>query len=575
MKAPQMALWIGAACFGLASAGNAGEVLRLPSPLVPLPSMHASESLEVEFTPAAHALLKPVFDRREVVRLDGFSLPGDEVDLLLRPISCLPAEARATVVHAGGESRLLPSIAMFSGHALGRVSSVFLAVSSTLVQGYLSIDGVLYFVSSGGSSAGTARVAKATAFPPEEVPPAWCDLVDPRPVAGARDVPGSAGAAPRAAAQVRIADLFVECDHVYRSLFHSDQEAIDYAALLFTATSEIYRRDVGAVLQIPNGYLRLWTVIPPWGVISTFNDITAVQSYWTSPGNPLRNTPRAAVHVLTNPVFGGVAWNIGGICDNSEGYEVSSVFGSFPHPILHTDANNWDLLVVAHECGHSFGSGHAFDYSPPIDCVDGSGPDSGTLMGYCHLNPGGVANVGMRFHERVQAAIIAYMNSVGCLTTVSHAPGDYDLSGTLDAADLAALDACLHQGFYSQGCIDSMDLDGDGALTACDYGRLNALIQGYAIAHYADPLQPATGSPLTLGVCQGVPGNPLGYSVVDVSGTPVFAWLRFAVLDASGAHSLSSVVIPGFSGFTFTFRAFTLTAGGAIARTNDATIAIP
>ena len=72
--------------------------------------------------------------------------------------------------------------------------------------------------------------------------------------------------------------------------------------------------------------------------------------------------------------------------------------------MLHTDRYNWDLFVVCHEFGHTFGSPHSSLYTPPIECMDGSGPDSGTLMSYCH-SIYGIARVGMRFHPREQQRI--------------------------------------------------------------------------------------------------------------------------------------------------------------------------
>ena len=47
--------------------------------------------------------------------------------------------------------------------------------------------------------------------------------------------------------------------------------------------SSVYRRDLGVLWNIPNGYLRLWTNVPPWGVITTFNDIVTFRDWWSGP----------------------------------------------------------------------------------------------------------------------------------------------------------------------------------------------------------------------------------------------------------------------------------------------------
>jgi hypothetical protein len=248
---------------------------------------------------------------------------------------------------------------------------------------------------------------------------------------------------------------------------------VDYSTLLLTAASEVYRRDVGVRLALPNGYLRVWNSVPPWGAITTFGDITAVRNWWTSHANPDRSLPRAAVHVFTSPVFGGVANSIGGVCVNVNGFEISSLFGHFPSPRVHTHNDNWDLLVVTHEFGHSFGCQHSFDFSPPIQCQDGSGPDQGTIMSYCHLSFG-VGGVGMRFHVREQRTIQNHFQFVDCLAPQALDRGDYDADGTLGPADLAALDAVLAQGFRSLAAEEVLDFDGNGTLNSNDRALLAA-----------------------------------------------------------------------------------------------------
>ena len=54
-----------------------------------------------------------------------------------------------------------------------------------------------------------------------------------------------------------------------------------------------------------------------------------------------------------------------------------------------------DVFMVAHEVGHSLGSGHSFDaYDPPIDSCGVACPpglpieNSATLMSYCNFCPG-------------------------------------------------------------------------------------------------------------------------------------------------------------------------------------------
>src|SRR6185436_12029646 len=174
--------------------------------------------------------------------------------------------------------------------------------------------------------------------------------------------------------------------------------------------------------------------------------------------NPLRSTPRAAVHVFTSPVFGGTSRGIDGLCGNNRAYEISSLSGTFPYPLVHSDRFNWDPFVVCHELGHTFGSPHSNLYDPPIQCVDGSGPDSGTIMSYCHTTYG-MAKVGLRFHVREQNKIRSASADNTCLTSEVLTRGDYDGDGSITPLDLSALKAVLTQGFRSVASEEIFDMN--------------------------------------------------------------------------------------------------------------------
>jgi hypothetical protein len=182
--------------------------------------------------------------------------------------------------------------------------------------------------------------------------------------------------------------------------------------------------------------------------------------------------------VLTNPVFGGAARAVGVLCNDDYAYAISSLNGNFPSPLRHTHSKNWDLFVFAHELGHVLGSRHSFQYVPPIECNDGSGPDAGTLMSYCHQAPGGVANVGMRFHLREQTELLADLALTSCPQQITLARGDYDLDGDRDLVDLAAADGVLAQGFRSLASEQVFDMDADGDFDLGDRTGLAAPASG-------------------------------------------------------------------------------------------------
>ncbi|MSR61979.1 MAG: hypothetical protein EXS08_06000 [Planctomycetes bacterium] len=422
---------------------------------------------ELALDPEAYGRATVLHARGLSFELAHLPLPGGiEVSAQLAPVSAMAEGARAQVVNEDGSiTWVAPTVKCFSGWLAGG-GEMFLGLTPEGVEGYVRRGAEFYFLSSGGSPSGRATLAHASQTGTGVSP--FCGL--PGGV-----LPFDPGVSPRAlvSANVKTADLFIEADNKYRQLFGTTYRCINYTTLLITAVSEIYRRDLGARLNIPNGYLRVWTSVPPWGAITTFGDISSVQSYWSSAANPDRNLPRAAVHVLTYPVFGGVAYNIGGICQNAQGYEISSVFGHFPYPVAHTHNDNWDLFVVAHEFGHSFGCIHSFDFTPPIECQDGSGPDSGTIMSYCHQTFG-TGGVGMRFHLREQQRIRNYMATASCLVTTTLLSGDYDMDGARDPDDLVAANGILVQGFRSLGAEQTLDMDGDADFDVADRDLLAA-----------------------------------------------------------------------------------------------------
>ena len=407
-------------------------------------------------------------------RVNGFPMPGGKkVGLELRPVHVFEPGARARVVESNGQERRIAGRALCFSGLLDDGGSIFLGLTRKQAHGYLYQDGELYFLSSApGMRAGHASLAHVSQLGTMDA--GECQTGR----AAAEFLPDADDLLPLIGAPtLRTADVFWEVDNAFRARFTSDQECVDYTTLLITAASEIYRRDLGVELRIPDGYLRVWNTTPPWGAITGFSNLKNVYTYWLSTANPLRSLPRAAVHVLTHPIFGGTSRGVDGICDNQRAYEISSVGGRFPYPTAHTSRYNWDLFVVCHELGHTFGSPHSDLYSPPITCQDGSGPDSGTIMSYCHTTFG-IAQVGMRFHLREQQRILKTIAAKACPRSRSIQLGDYDGDGDVDSLDFTAMRGVLAQGFRSIAAEEVFDLDLDGDLDGLDHDLLAERVYG-------------------------------------------------------------------------------------------------
>jgi metallopeptidase family M12-like protein len=472
------------------------------------------------FDAADYASLAEQHASGRAFTLSRMPVPGHAtIDLELRPVCALEEGARAQVVEVDGSVTLLtPRVQCFSGH-LADGGAAFLALTEQEMNGYFYAKGELYFVSTGNGTPGRATVAHASQLGELELGPCG---VEERFLALLPDGPGGPDLR-ITTPTLRTADVFMEADHMFRARFASDQECVDYVTLLVTAASEIYRRDIGTRLRIPDRYLRVWNKVPPWGVITGFGSLKNVFNWWQSTANPLSSIPRAAVHVLSYPVFGGTSRGVDGLCSTVQGYEISGASGSFPYPRLHTSRYNWDLFVVCHELGHTFGSPHSSLYSPPIVCTDGSGPDSGTIMSYCHTTYG-MAKVGMRFHLREQQKIRGAINTA-CLTSKVLMQGDYDGDDDVDTSDLSALREVLAQGFRSTAAEEVFDLDGSGSLTDADHDLVATIV-------YQAP-------PARIELRNGSGLNP---SCLVADGNPVLGTIWHARIQAAGVGSSTLLV---------------------------------
>jgi hypothetical protein len=442
---------------------NAGSrAMRLGVPL--FSGSHANDfAVEVESTAlvaaGATALRAPVRGRRgalgpgvalrlepagvaelgelhEVV-LRGFPLPGlGEATLALRRRPLPIAEDARLVVDgrevAGGLAPLVAELQVWSGQVLSVPGSrVFLMLDAHTAGGFLELPGTpvervrVLFEGPGRVRLVDARELDGLGL---ERRRELCarELLVPGHVPS-RAHPSLALGVPPKLSECRLA---IETDWQLFQLFGATPLVASYVTGLVAAAGEQFQTDVQATLAI--AYLGLhsnandgWTTQETGG--GTFELLEEFRAVWGT------SWPAEAdlAHFLSGaPLGGGIAY-VDVLCHDEYGFGVSANLGGDIDWGSWTGApgDYWDFLVFAHELGHNFGTLHTHDYCPPLDecwdnCNGTTACPRGTLMGYCHLCPGGVSNVDLRFHP-VTAQTMRLSIAASCLDLARLGAGDY------------------------------------------------------------------------------------------------------------------------------------------------------
>lgn len=382
---------------------------------------------------------------------------GTLVDVELERFTPFTPNARIVSVTAQGIERELDlsSDVHLRGHVAGNQSEVvYIAVTQYGTSGMLENAGETHVIST-GKYAGVAKTqADLAVFPANmldiqplgqncavdinnpQFNPLGYKIVD--------DFVGQDGfVAPQGLPPQRDAKVALEADYEFSAwLFGGDTEAAaSYASTLFAAISTIYDRDVNMTLSIP--FLRTYeSDNDPYGGDDIIDFLLDVQEEFNSGDEA--ELDRTIVQGLSARSLGGGVAYLPGACDDFYGIGVNAnLDGFFPNPLQNNSYNNWDVMVCSHEMGHNFGSGHTHEaYEPVIDgCGNGDCADAldSTIMSYCHLCPGGLSNIDLRFHERVQDRILSYLaNDAPCDLTVDACRADITGDSSLDFFDISA-----------------------------------------------------------------------------------------------------------------------------------------
>jgi cysteine-rich repeat protein len=449
----------------LAGPATASDLLLTPEahPRVapsPLPGVARQQALRLDTGRLA------TLRRETAPTVAGFPLGGGRTaTLTLHRLDPFGRDPKLVLAGPDGETRLpVPDRVWFVGGVAGDASArAVLVAAPDGVHGWVATGGdVVVF---GPDAGGRHRAwALSDVDPTVHRPPGDFCLNDVHAaqmnraaVAQALAPATSATPAPARTTTAREVQLAIDTDRELRLKFGSEAATLEYLGDLVAAANVIYERDVA--VHITASYVRVWGATDPWTATDTLGALDEVQAWWLDPTHDMDTVAgtRDAVHFVSGKdVQGGVAY-LSAVCEHDWAFGVSQVFGSFD---VSTPAEIWDVLVFTHELGHTLGSPHTHCYEPPIDkCYSGESgcyagavvpTSNGTIMSYCHLNDGGLANVHLVFGDRVSAQIEATVAAASCLADVEVTCGN----GTVDPGE---------------DCDDGNTSSGDGCSATCHW----------------------------------------------------------------------------------------------------------
>ena len=303
-----------------------------------------------------------------------------------------------------------PRVDCFQGHVEGEPDShVFLAIGPSTANGWIERQSELHVISTHPDEGWTAIYDLKTIDP---VDMNWKDFHCAVQEIAEHESHDAKSTRARGDLNCLAMLMAIETDWEFAGLFGGNLEAAsEYIQTLVGAVSSIYDRDIGIKVNV--SYTRLWADSnDPWSGGDSGAQLNQFQSNWES---TMDQVSRHMAHFFSGRNLGGGVAYLGTLCTNY-GYAVSgNMNGYFPTPLENNNGANWDPMVVAHETGHTCGSGHTHDsYNPPPDgCGNGdcNGANQGTVMSYCHLCGGGMSNMRMEFHPQVQSVIINYLET--------------------------------------------------------------------------------------------------------------------------------------------------------------------
>ncbi len=472
-----LAVFLALVVFGLSAAARADEPRALEA--APVVQFAETQGRATVVDLDREALRQATAQKGEFI-IEQFPLAADlAVDLVLQRFYVTGSETRFVLGSGGGEA--VPGfdpneITLLRGQVADEPGSrVYIAVSDASTIGYIDLgeSRLRYQLASRPGGAVRLHPGQLAVFetiggigPLPDV--AICGLDTSELAPRSRPDVALLGGPDQS---MQLIEMAIETDHEFFSMFDDAGAAAEYVVQLYGAVSDIYMRDVNAQLVLT--FVRIWD-----SEDDLFNEpdpLGPFRDYWEQNMGAVQRDVAQFLTGRRNLPYGGVAW-LEGLC-NSVSYSVAGfTLGSFATLDV-PSTGNWDIVVTAHELGHNCGTLHT--HNNGIDNCNSGELQRGSIMSYCHITPGGVANIDLRFHTQIQPFVEAFVSSVNCVID------DCNANGIDDSLDIKRGDSfdvnrngvpdecedCNGNGELDDADIDSGfsdDLNGNGVPDECE-----------------------------------------------------------------------------------------------------------